>query len=189
MKLEYPIKTETGETIEVLEFRRPLASDLLMAVNDTDDPSGYQYLMRLAGNLAIPMRAPDELEGMDADDLAALDVELAAMQAYDPKAITTTENGSRTIALKHPVSMASTRAGVAKTGTIKQITLRRPKAKDVIQMSSAKGGDSEKELGAIVTLSGQDKETILALDAADFHAVQAALDGFFTKIKQARFGN
>ncbi len=77
-----------------------------------------------------------------------------------------------TIELKHPVTVDG--AG------IKQLTLRRPKVRDMIASDKAGGSDAEKEIRTFAHLCEVSPETIEELDLADYLKLQKAYQGFLS---------
>jgi len=70
------------------------------------------------------------------------------------------------IELKYPVN------------NIKEITLRRPKVKDLLAAEKLDLPDAEKELLLIEMLSGVSKDILLELDVSDYSKLQKAYVDF-----------
>ncbi|MCX4026942.1 phage tail assembly protein [Spartinivicinus marinus] len=77
---------------------------------------------------------------------------------------------SEIITLQYPVE---------KNGeTINEITLRRPKTKDMKNIEKRGGGEITQSIHMIADLSGLDINTIEELDAADFQHLNEVVAGF-----------
>lgn len=61
---------------------------------------------------------------------------------------------------------------------LSQVTLRRPKARDLKHMETAKGGEIAKSMGLIAHLAELPPHAIEELDASDFQAISEVVAGF-----------
>ncbi|UAA38224.1 phage tail assembly protein [Paraneptunicella aestuarii] len=77
---------------------------------------------------------------------------------------------SNSIQLKFPVQ--------AEGRTIESIEIRRPKARDLRKMETAKGGDIAKSIDLIANLAELPPSAIEDLDAADFQELSTMVAGF-----------
>lgn len=77
---------------------------------------------------------------------------------------------STTIKLTYPVE--------AEGRTIDEITIRRPKARDLRKMETAKGGEIAKSIDLIANLAELPPSAIEDLDASDFQALSEQVAGF-----------
>ncbi|USH01055.1 phage tail assembly protein [Grimontia kaedaensis] len=77
-----------------------------------------------------------------------------------------------TITLDYPIDVEGERIDV--------ITLRRPKARDLKHMETAKGGEIAKSIGLIANLAELPPSAIDDLDASDFQTVSDVVAGFLT---------
>ena len=77
-----------------------------------------------------------------------------------------------TIKLKHPIEVD----GIE----VQQVTMRRPKVRDMIAAEKGAGGDAEKELRMFANLSEITPQTIEELDMVDYKAMQDAYVDFLS---------
>ena len=77
---------------------------------------------------------------------------------------------SKSIKLKYPVQAEGRR--------IEEITIRRPKARDLRKMETAKGGDIAKSIDLIANLAELPPSAIEDLDASDFQSLSNKVAGF-----------
>lgn len=77
---------------------------------------------------------------------------------------------SKSIKLNYPVQ--------AEGRSIEEITLRRPKARDLRKMETAKGGDIAKSIDLIANLAELPPSAIEDLDASDFQSLSDKVAGF-----------
>lgn len=75
-----------------------------------------------------------------------------------------------TIKLQYPVTAGGTE--------IKELKIRRPKVRDQLAASKAKGGDAEREIMLFANLCETEPAVIEALDMKDYAALQEAYAGF-----------
>ncbi|WP_175401943.1 phage tail assembly protein [Veronia pacifica] len=68
---------------------------------------------------------------------------------------------------------------------LSQVSLRRPKARDLKHMETAKGGEIAKSMGLIAHLAELSPHAIEELDASDFQAISEVVAGFLTDSVQA----
>ena len=83
-----------------------------------------------------------------------------------------TTSKTTTIELKHPVTVDGTE--------IKQLTLRRPRVRDMLASDKAGGSDAEKEIRTFTHLCEVSPETIEELDLADYLKLQKVYQGFLS---------
>ncbi len=79
---------------------------------------------------------------------------------------------SETVALQYPLEVEGQ--------TVSHITLRRPKARDLKHMETAKGGEIAKSIGLIANLAELPPAAIDDLDASDFQALSELVASFLT---------
>ena len=79
--------------------------------------------------------------------------------------------------LKHPVTVTLKSSAGEREETISFLTLRRMKAKDM-RLADKIGGDVSTSIEMIAKLSGQPVAVIDELDAEDFTAIGAIIEGF-----------
>ncbi|ASX25862.1 phage tail assembly protein [Candidatus Williamhamiltonella defendens] len=77
---------------------------------------------------------------------------------------------SNTITLQFPIE--------SEGRTLEEITLRRPKARDLKKMETGKGGEIAKSIDLIANLAEIPSSAVEDLDAADFQAVSEVVAGF-----------
>lgn len=75
------------------------------------------------------------------------------------------------ITLKYPIQFEG--------GELKEISVRRPKVKDVTESKKGKAENSDQEIALIAKLSGLPPAAIEDLDLADYTAIQEVLQSFF----------
>ena len=68
--------------------------------------------------------------------------------------------------------------------TISELTLRRPKVRDLLRPDREGKSPEERELLHFVDLTEQPREALLELDASDYARLQEAYEGFFAKAPQ-----
>lgn len=76
---------------------------------------------------------------------------------------------SQTIALSFPLDNG-----------LKQLTIRRPKVRDMLVSEKAQGSDAEKEIRLFSNLCEVSPDEIESLDMADYQALQQAYSGFLS---------
>ncbi len=79
---------------------------------------------------------------------------------------------TQTIKLDYPIA--------AEGRTIDEITLRRPKVRDMLAADGLAGSEAEKEIRMFANLAEMTPATIEALDLADYQALQEAYKGFLS---------
>ncbi len=77
-----------------------------------------------------------------------------------------------TIELKHAVTVDGLE--------VRQLSLRRPKVRDMLTADKAGGTDAQKEIGAFANLCEVSPQVIEELDLADYRALQKAYERFLS---------
>lgn len=90
---------------------------------------------------------------------------------------TTQDFGPITYTLVVPIEITTKKAGVESTNRIEELTIRRPKAKDMRALDSAKG-DMAQTLLMIERLTGLQKHEVDEIDMMDVHHIGEIFGGF-----------
>lgn len=81
---------------------------------------------------------------------------------------------TQTIKLDYPVT--------AEGRTIEEITLRRPKVRDMLAADKGAGGEAEKEIRMFANLAEVTPTIIEGLDLADYARLQETYKGFLSSV-------
>jgi len=79
---------------------------------------------------------------------------------------------NETITLKHPITVDGE--------TLNELTLRRPKVRDMLAADKQSGSDAEKEIRTFANLCEVAPSVIEELDMADYQALQECYAGFLS---------
>lgn len=160
-RLEFPITTEQGETIQELWMRRPLLRDKQVAEWQSDDKNQYEITTRMfASVLEQPLAVIEELD----EELDLMEL-LTVFKSFknQPKI------EGDTLILKYPLTINGKK--------VEKITLRRPKTKDSLNFKDEKLGEK------IARLAGYQLEDLLEMDLQTDWMGLDAIYGSFRKRK------
>ena len=172
-ELAHPI-TIHGEEVSEFKFRRPKIVDIQIA-NKRGKGDFEQMCLSLAANLGqIAIEDIQELDLVDFRNLLKFlpqtiikDEETESAQT-DAKEITVT--------LKHPIKLGDEE--------VTEITIRRPKYKDMIYARSGNLDELEQSFRMLHKIGGVDINVIRQLDAAtDFAQIRRHIDGFLEVVQ------
>lgn len=88
---------------------------------------------------------------------------------------------TQTVKLDYPVT--------AEGRSIDEITLRRPKVRDMLAADGSAGSEAEKEISMFANLAELAPATIEALDLADYQALQETYKGFLSSAPRTPAGS
>lgn len=160
-RLEFPITTEQGETIQELWMRRPLLRDKQVAEWQSDNKNQYEITTRMfASVLEQPLAVIEELD----EELDLMEL-LTVFKSFknQPKI------EGDTLILKYPLTINGKK--------VEKITLRRPKTKDSLNFKDEKLGEK------IARLAGYQLDDLLEMDLQTDWLGLDAIYGSFRKRK------